>query len=145
MRRLRQGLPRVSITLDDSNRHRPLTWLAAIGVVAAVIMAVFGLPPVDLHGPLHHAGIMDPLCGGTRSVRYAFRGEWALAWTYNPLGLLVAAGGVLVTLRAITGWLTGRWISAHVHGRRAVFVILLVATAALAVRQQLHASLLMGT
>ncbi len=43
-----------------------------IGVGFAVAMAVFGLPPVDPHGPFHRFGIMDPLGGGTR---YTAQGE----------------------------------------------------------------------
>ncbi len=56
----------------------------ALAVLAAgSTMAVSGLPPVDLHGPLHHDGIMDPLCVGTRAAAYTARGEFALAWRYN--------------------------------------------------------------
>ena len=46
-------------------------------------MALWGLPPVDLHGPLHRLGIMDPVCGGTRSAYFAVSARWALAWYYN--------------------------------------------------------------
>lgn len=144
MNHLWQRLPTVTVAVDQVDKHRPITWLAVVGAAAAAAMAVFGLPPVDIHGPLHFVGIMDPMCGGTRSVRYAFRGEWGLAWTYNPLGLPVAAGGVLAVLRAVAGWVTGRWVAVHIRGQRALLVVALVATAALAVRQQLHASLLIG-
>jgi hypothetical protein len=46
-----------------------LTLAAPVGIAAAVALAAFGLPPIDLHSPLHYAGVMDPLCGMTRAVR----------------------------------------------------------------------------
>ena len=72
--------------MEDVDRHRTLTGLAAGGLVLAAAWALLGLPPVDLHGPLHRYGVMDPLCGGTRAVRLATLGGWADAWGYNPLG-----------------------------------------------------------
>lgn len=76
-------------------------------------MAVFGLPPVDLHGLLHHVGIMDPLCGGTRATAYTARGEWALAWRYNPLGFLAVVAAAAAVLRAVVGLLARRWVTGH--------------------------------
>ena len=54
------------------DQQRLISFLAMISVGFAVAMAVFGLPPVDLYGPFHRFGIMDPLCGGTR---YTAQGE----------------------------------------------------------------------
>jgi len=51
-------------SLEPRDAHRVATGPgAAAALAAAAGMAVFGLPPVDLHGLLHHVGIMDPLCG----------------------------------------------------------------------------------
>jgi len=58
----------VRLRWEQADRHPTLTPLAAAGLLAAAILAVVGLPPVDLHGPLHRLGIMDPLCGMTRGV-----------------------------------------------------------------------------
>ena len=43
-------------------------------------------------GCCSYAGIMHPLCGATRSVRHTFRGELGPASRYNPLGPVLAAG-----------------------------------------------------
>ena len=66
-----------------------------MGASIAVAMAIYGLPAVDLHPPLHRLGIMDPLCGGTRAARYAAQGRFEDAWTYNPLGIVAVYGALL--------------------------------------------------
>jgi hypothetical protein len=65
--------------------------LAAAGLLAAGVLAVVGLPPVDLHGPLHRLGIMDPLCGMTRGVVAVLRGQLGRAVAYNPASPLFGA------------------------------------------------------
>lgn len=121
----------------------------ALAVLAAgSTMAVFGLPPVDLHGPLHHAGIMDPLCVGTRAAAYTARGEFALAWRYNPLSILVVVGAAALVVRTAVGLLARRWLTLKVSWtlRRlwAAWATVLLLLAALTVRQQLRADLLLA-
>jgi len=125
-----------------------MTVVAFAGFVVAAAMAVFGLPPVDLHGPFHRLGIMDPLCGGTRAARYTAQGQWALAWQYNPLGIVTVLGAAAVTARTATGVLLGRWLTTDLSWtpRRqrlalGAFAALLVV---LEVRQQMRADLLMA-
>ena len=128
--------------------HRPVTVVAFMGVTAAVVMSIAGLPAVDLHGPLHYIGIMDPLCGGTRAARYTMRGEFAQAWKYNPLGILAVTGAVAAAGRAVVGLLTLHWLTVSIAWtpprRRVVIGLILAAAAVLEVRQQLLASLLTG-
>lgn len=61
----------------DNTGAVPAVWIAVAlcGLMAAVVLAVFGLPPADLHGVLHRLGVMDPLCGGTRSVYLTLHGR----------------------------------------------------------------------
>ena len=49
----RARLPAFLWGWNDVDRHHSLTRLAAAGLVATALLAVFGLPPVDLHAPLH--------------------------------------------------------------------------------------------
>lgn len=125
-----------------------ITIFAVLGVGIAVAMSVFGLPPVDLHGPLHPFGIMDPLCGGTRAARHTPQGEWVLAWKYNPLGILAVLGAGVATARTVVGMLTQRWLTAQLHWTVwracAVTVVVTGLLVALEIRQQLHADLLMA-
>ena len=136
------GAP-VGLRVEPRDAHRWLTGLAAAGLALAAVLAVVGLPPVDLHGPLHRYGIMDPLCGGTRSVRLAARGEWAASWRYSPLGLVLLLGAAGVLLRAVVGAATGRWLTVTAR-RRTVVLVVLTAAVVLQVRQQLNVELLTG-
>lgn len=137
-----RALP-VTLRWASYDGHRRLTGLAATGLGVAVLLAVVGLPPVDLHGPLHRFGLMDPLCGGTRAARYAVQGQWAASWRYNPLGLALVAGAVTALARSAIGAVTGRWLNVRVNRSRPLTVLVVVAVLALEIRQQLLADLLM--
>lgn len=140
--------PWIHLSWQARDRHRLVTAVAFAGLVAAAAMAMFGLPPVDLHGPFHRLGIMDPLCGGTRAARYTAEGQWALAWEYNPLGIITVLGAVTATARTATGVLLGRWLTADFswtpRRRRLALGVLAVLLIILEVRQQLRADLLMA-
>jgi hypothetical protein len=133
---------------QESDTFRRVTALAVVGLILAGAMAVVGLPPVNLHGPLHHFGIMDPFCGGTRSVRLAARGDWAASWRYNPIGIPVLFGGALVVLRALAGRVTGHWLTVEVRRlsrhRWAAVLAAGALFAVLEVNQQAHAALLLA-
>ncbi|WP_460888390.1 DUF2752 domain-containing protein [Promicromonospora xylanilytica] len=120
---------------------------AALSLTAAALLATFGLPPVDLHGPLHLVGIMDPFCGGTRAARYAAQGNLVEAWRYNPLSIVIVYGALAAVARAGVGLVTRRWLTLTARWtsarRRWVIVVALVLLVSLEVRQQLRADLLM--
>lgn len=140
------ALVRARLVWTPRDERRWVTWAAVGGLLAAAAMAAFGLPPVELHGILHRFGIMDPLCGGTRSVRFAARGEWARSWTYNPLGVLLVAGAAVVLARAAVGVLARRWLDLRLPAAwwRAAVVVGVVLLVLLDVRQQLRADLLIA-
>lgn len=137
----RQWLP-CRLALAQRDRHRWLTPLAAVGGAAAVALALFGLPPVDLHGPLHYAGVMGPACGGTRAMHATLTGDLGRAIEYNPLSPLLVLLGVAAVLREAAGRLTGRWLNVHITRPRAALTVSLVLLTALTVRQQAHAEFL---
>ncbi|MCZ4102791.1 DUF2752 domain-containing protein [Streptomyces sp. H39-C1] len=110
----------------------------------AAALAVFGLPPLDLHGPLHFLGVMDPACGMTRGVRLVLRGDLVAAFRYNPASPLVVAVMSLAVLRAAYGRLTGRWLTVRLRWSPGLLTALAIAVIALEVNQQLHASLLLA-
>jgi hypothetical protein len=98
---------------DNEDAHPWLARVATMTLIGAVALRVLGLPPVDLHGPLHYVGVMDPLCGGSRGMVALTRGDLIGAWRYNPLAPAVAVGAVVALVRAVLGTATGRWINAH--------------------------------
>ncbi|GGO84976.1 hypothetical protein GCM10011584_03820 [Nocardioides phosphati] len=137
----------MKLAVEPADRIRWLT-IASAGLVAiAGAMAIFGLPPVDLHGPDHWFGIMDPLCGGTRAARYTAMGQWGQAWRYNPLGIVVVLMVSALLLRGAVGLATRRWLTLHISWtpRTRMFAITaaVVLVALLEVRQQGRADLLM--
>ena len=144
----RPVMPIVSLRCQTTDTWFLGTALAVVGSLVAVGLAVFGLPDVDLHGPLHFVGIMDPLCGGTRALRLATQGHWAQSWAYNPLGIPVLVAFVVLVLRAAVGSTVRRWYTLRVAWtrRRAwiAIAVILALTVALEVRQQSIATLLMG-
>lgn len=135
------------VVWDRVDAHRWATWLALFGLAVAAAMAVFGLPPLDLHGPQHHMGVMSPTCGGTRAARLTAQGNLAEAWTYNPLGIAAVLGAMAVTARGVVGATTGRWVNLRFvwtpRRKRIVLIVVAALVIALEVRQQLHADLLM--
>lgn len=104
-----------TVRVDTADGHRLATLIALGSVVVAAGLAVIGLPSIDLHGPLHRMGIMDPFCGGTRSARLTILGQWGMAWTYNPMGLLTVLGAAALVIRSVVGVLTHRWLNVSWH------------------------------
>ena len=144
----RIGALEVTARWEQRDEHRVVTVIALALAGIAIVMAIAGLPPVDLHGPLHKMGIMDPLCGGTRAARYTAQGNLVEAWRYNPLGILVVLGSLAVVLRTGLGMIGRRWLNISLRltprTRLIAFGLLLLLTIALEARQQMRADLLMA-
>src|SRR5260370_39520335 len=75
-------MPAVLVRRHDA--HPMWTRVALFGLLAALLLAIFGMPPVDLHGLLHYVGVVDPFCGGTRSGYLALPGPLRDAVRSNP-------------------------------------------------------------
>jgi len=137
----------VSWRVDATDHWRVVTLLALAGLAVAIALATAGLPPLDLHTPLHAAGIMTPGCGGTRSIRLAAMGQWGTSITYNPLGVPLLMLFIAMLVRAAIGVTTHRWYTVSFSWTRrrvwttvAVAVVLIILLEA---RQQSIAPLLM--
>ena len=133
----------LDVSWADHDRLRDLTIVVLAGFLLAAALAVLGLPPVDIHGPMHYVGIMDPLCGMTRAVRLFVLGEVRRAFDYNPASLLLALFGILMLGRAVFGHLTRRWLDVRLQLSSTIRAVCVVLVAALWINQQAHASLLM--
>lgn len=123
---------------SDRDPSRALTWAAVAGLAVAGLLARLGMPPLNLHSPLHFVGVMDPFCGMTRGSAATVRGDLAEAWWYNPASPIVIAGGLAAVARWILGQATGRWVCARVQVTRLSVVVVGLAFAVLEVNQQLH-------
>lgn len=136
------------LTLERVDRHRLWTWGAAGILASGAAIAVFGLPPVDLHGPLHRIGIMAPTCGGTRAARFTLMGDLDSAWEYNPLGIVAVAVSAVLVLRLGLGVASRRWVTLRPElttlQRRLLFGTVALLVVALEIRQQMRADLLIA-
>jgi hypothetical protein len=135
----------VTLRWEDRDAHRWAAPLALFGGVAGAAMAVFGLPPVDLHGPLHFLGVMDPLCGMTRATRLLFLGHLVRAVRYNPGAPVLVAGAMAALLRAAWGRAVGRWCTVRLARRGWAGVVWVVLAGAWEANQQAHAAMLRTT
>lgn len=136
--------PRIVSWLDRD--HAPsFTHGALFLLVGAAVLSLVGVPPVDLHGPLHYLGIMDPLCGGTRAMYLLTTGDFVRAARYNPIVFPLAVVLVILLVRAAIGWATHRWFDLTLSrtGRRLLIFALVLGLVVLGVRQQLNADMLM--
>ncbi|MGH9030499.1 MAG: DUF2752 domain-containing protein [Acidimicrobiia bacterium] len=132
----------VGLRWESSDRYPWAAPLAASGAFTTLAMAAFGVPPVDLHGPLHYLGIMDPLCGMTRAARHLARLDLQTALRYNPAIPAVAVTGLAAAGRWIHGQRTGRWLEVRFERRWYVLLLAGALLAVLAVRQQASVDLL---
>ena len=134
----------IRVSLGATDQNRPLLAVALAGMAVAAALAVFGLPGADLHAPLHRVGVMDPLCGGTRALLLAGRGDFAGSLWWNPLSLVLLAGAAAYLVRDVFGLAFGRWLNVTVLWRdRRVWLVLAVAVLVLEVRQQSMREVLM--
>ena len=113
-----------------------------VGTLLALALARFGLPPIDLHTPLHRAGIMDPLCGMTRATRYLAQIRVRDALRYNPASPALPVAAVALWTRMLHGWWTGNWITIRIRWSARLVVAVVLAVALLEVRQQMNTDLL---
>ncbi|MDT0300843.1 DUF2752 domain-containing protein [Streptomonospora wellingtoniae] len=132
----------VRMRVETHDGHRWVLYVAVGGLLAGAAMAVFGLPPVELHSPLHYMGVMMPTCGATRAVWAAMSGDLAMSLRYNPLGIVLVAGAFATLLRLAAGLVTGRWVNVRVVSWPAAAVVATVLVIALEVNQQLNRDLL---
>ena len=136
------------LSWQPSDYHPLITAAGLLGLTVAVAMALWGLPPVDLHGPLHRIGVMDPLCGGTRAAYFTMRGDLTQAWVYNPLGIVAVLAAVTAASRILVRVVTGRWLTVTYawtpRRRRIVFAVAVALLVVLEIRQQLRADLLVA-
>jgi len=127
----------VAVGWDDHDRHPISTRLVLVGIPLVVVVGLVGLPPLDIHGPLHYLGVMGPTCGMTRGVMWSARGDLVKAWQFNPASLVVIPAMALLTVRAAWGRVTGRWLNLSVRRSPWLWVSAAVLVLVLTVRQQL--------
>lgn len=137
--------PRFAVAIDGTDRMRWLSWLCGAGLVAAVVLAIIGGFPFDNPMPTHAYGLVEPTCGLTRGSTAIARGDFALAWRYNPASFLVMAFGVAGVTRLVVGLATRRWVNVAIRPGRLGWVLLVAAIAGLWIYQQTNAEFIINS
>lgn len=136
---------RINVGFESTDRMRWLSWVSAVGLVAALVLAVIGGFPLDTPMPTHAFGLVEPTCGLTRGSTAIARGDFALAWSYNPGSFLVMAFGFAGLVRLAVGAATHRWVNVSVRPSRVGWFLLLAAFMGLWVYQQTNAEFIINS
>lgn len=122
-----------------------MTWLSAIGLATAAVLALIGGLPVDIPMPTHRFGWVEPSCGLTRGSTAVVRGDISTAWRYNPLSFAVVTFGIFGVARAVVGTVTGRWVNVRIRPSKRTLVGLVVALVAFWAYQQTNADFIINS
>ncbi|MGH9135650.1 MAG: DUF2752 domain-containing protein [Acidimicrobiales bacterium] len=90
------------------------------------------------------SGSWTPLCGMTRGVAAATRGDLAGAVRFNPASPIVVLTRACGIARGVLGRTRGQWLELRLRATRGMILAAAVLVLALAVRQQMNAPLLAG-
>ncbi|HEY3682964.1 MAG TPA: DUF2752 domain-containing protein [Streptosporangiaceae bacterium] len=132
----------IAARVERIDRHRVIGVLTVVGLAVGALIAIFGLPPLEVHSPLRLFGMVCPFCGATRAVQALLQGDPHTAWHYNPIAFAVVIGGAAVVVRLAAGLFTGRWLNIRMTRPRLVYAVGAVLFVALWVNQAQHAAML---
>jgi hypothetical protein len=116
-----------------------LTMLTVAGLASAVVLALIGGFPVDMPMPEHAAGWVAPTCGLTRGSTAIARGDWALAWRYNPASFVIMGLGGLGVVRWLAGSVLHRWVEVRWRPGKLAAVVAAATLVAWTLYQQTNA------
>lgn len=134
-----------AVSVEGRDGMRWWTWISVGGLAASVLLAVIGGFPLDTPMPTHSFGWVEPTCGLTRGSTAIARGDFSLAWRYNPASFLVIAVGAAGLLRAVVGTLTHRWLRVAISLRWAGWAVAAVAFVGLWAHQQSNAEFIINS
>ena len=130
---------RWDVRVDSTDQARWVTWTTIVGSLAAGGLVLTGGLPFDLPMPTYRFGVVTPTCGLTRGSTAIARGDFALAWQYNPVSFLVMFFGLLGVARTGLGVVAQRWVVVNCTRSRPAWVMIGVGIAAFWAYQQANA------
>lgn len=135
--------PQLHTTTHD--RARWLTWTSVAGVIAAITLAAIGGFPFEVPMVTYRFGVVTPTCGLTRGSTAIARGDFALAFRYNPASFLVIGFGIVGVTRAAIGVTTRHWLDVPMRYSRSIWIVGCVAVLALWGYQQTNAEFIINS
>ena len=133
----------VAVDVASDDQMGRMTSLAIGGLIVAAVLALMGGLPFDLPMPTHAIGWVEPSCGLTRGSTAIARGDFGLAWRYNPLSFAAMGFGLAGVARAAVGLATGRWLTIDVQVGAIGWLLAVATVVALWLYQQSHAEFVM--
>lgn len=133
------------LSFGPKDELRWVTILTGVGVIAAVFLALIGGYPFDTPMPTHEFGWVEPTCGLTRGSTAIARGDFGLAWQYNPASFLVMGFAVAGLLRTVIGLTTHRWLNVSWRFNRVAWAVIAIAIAVLWIHQQQNATFIINS
>ena len=138
-RDLGNGFVRWHVRVSPHDTAPWLTWVSALGLATAAVLAVVGGLPFDIPMPTYRFGVVTPTCGLTRGSTAIARGDLGLAWQYNPASFLVIAVGAIGIARTTVGLTTRRWFTVNCTRSRIAWALIGISIAAFWLYQQSNA------
>lgn len=137
-------LGHLDVSVGPSDQQKKITRLTIGGLLLAAVLAVIGGMPFDLPMPTHLVGWVEPSCGLTRGCTAIARGQFRLAWQYNPASFAVMIFGLLGLTRAAIGMLTRRWVNFDARVGPLGWAALVASLVLLGLNQQANAQFVMN-
>lgn len=131
--------------ISDNEETRWVTLVSLVGLLAGLALVLNGGFPVDTPMPTHSFGWVEPTCGLTRGSTALIRGDFALAWRYNPASFLVVGAAIAWLVRTAIGVFSRRWLNLRVRPNSAIWIGLLVAVGGLWALQQSNAEFIINS
>ena len=116
----------MEIRVGREDQNQLTSALALLGLTAGFVLVLIGGFPLDMPMPSHALGWVTPTCGLTRGSTALLRGDWGLAWRYNPASYAVIGFGLFGFTRWLIGRMSGRWVNFRFRPRSLVPVITVV-------------------
>jgi hypothetical protein len=116
----------IEVSVDTHDQNLLVSVQALPGLGFGLVLVLIGGFPVDMPMPTHALGWVTPTCSLTRGSTALLRGEWGLAWRYNPASYAVIGFGLFGLARWLIGMLSGRWVNFRFRARSLVPVTAVV-------------------
>jgi hypothetical protein len=133
------------VRTTESDTAQWLTWTTILGLATAVALAAIGGLPFDIPMPTYRLGVVTPTCGLTRGSTAIARGDFMLAWRYNPMSFVVIIVGAIGVVRTAVGATTQRWVTMSCTRSRTAWVLIGIAIAAFWLYQQSNADFIISS
>lgn len=135
----------VYLRLDRQDHMQWISYVSVGGLLVAGALGVIGNSPITILMPTHALGLVEPSCGLTRGATAIARGDFALAWRYNPASFLVISFGLFGAIRLAMGLIAHRWVNIWAQPSTWGWILIGASIFALWINQQTNAEFIINS